>query len=414
MTKQRYSTIRGMSDILPPETGLWDCVERAARDTFSSFGCLEIRTPLVEKTELFVRSIGDSTSIVEKEMYTFKDRDGELLSLRPEATASVVRAYIQGSEDKLAKYYYMGPMFRYERPQKGRKRQFSQIGVEVIGASDPAVDAEVMSMCYLLFKKIGLTDFILEINSIGCSACRPQYHEKFLKFLKEKSGGLCEDCLRRIEKNPLRAFDCKNEDCKKAMETAPIIGDHLCGECSEHFSGVQKYLKVLDIPFEVNHRIVRGLDYYVRTAFEFTTDKLGSQNAISAGGRYDGLVASMGGNDAPGVGFSIGVERVIMLMESLGIIPDFEKDLIFFALLGDRAKEKLLPTIKELRSKGVNCEWDYEGRSLKAQMRLANRLKAKKVIIVGDQEVESGKVIVKDMTSGEQKEVEIDEISRKI
>lgn len=414
MTKQRYTTIKGMSDIVPPESFLWDHIEAAAREVFTSFGCSEIRTPLVEKTELFVRSIGESTSVVEKEMYTFLDRNEELLSLRPEATASVVRAYIQGhgSEDNMAKYYYMGPMFRYERPQKGRKRQFHQIGVEVLGASHPAVDAEVMAMCHMLFSKLKITDYTLEINSIGCPKCRPAYHEKFLKFLKRESAHLCDDCIRRIEKNPLRAFDCKVETCKDAMKDAPLIGAHLCDECEKHFKGVQHYLKILGIPYKINHRVVRGLDYYAKTAFEFTSGGVGAQNAISAGGRYDGLVKAMGGPDIAGVGFSIGVDRMILLMNTLRVVPEFDREMVFFALLGENAMDKLLPMINILRSDGVNCDWDYEGRSLKGQMRLAGKLKAHTVVIVGDDEIGKGRAVVKNMHTGEQEDVRIEDLPR--
>jgi len=412
MSKAKYTTIKGMSDIVPPESGLWNYVETMAREGFAAFGCSEIRTPIAEKTDLFVRSIGDATSVVEKEMYTFLDRNEESMSLRPEATASVVRAYIQGhsGDDRLAKYYYMGPMFRYERPQKGRKRQFHQIGVEVIGSEKPIVDAEVMAMCHTLFVRLGLKDYDLEINSIGCSKCRPGFNEKFQAFLSKKSKHLCKDCLRRIEKNPLRAFDCKVEECKEMMKDAPLICDHLCAECQEHFSGVERSLSALNIPYKVNHRIVRGLDYYVRTAFEFTTTRLGAQNAISAGGRYDGLIESMGGPDVAGVGFSIGVERVMLLIEALGVMPDLRADRIFFAIMGEKSTEKLVPMIQHLRSDGVNVEWDYEGRSLKAQMRLANRLSAHTVVIAGDQEMENGLVVIRNMETREQSEVKIEDL----
>lgn len=414
MANPKYTTVKGMDDVVPPESYIWDHVEATARSVFTSFGCSEIRTPLVEKTELFTRSIGEATSVVEKEMYTFLDRNEESISLRPEATASVVRAYIEGhgSEDKLAKYYYMGPMFRYERPQKGRKRQFHQIGVEVIGAQSPAVDAEVMAMCHVLFAKLRITEYELQINSIGCSKCRPAYHEKFLSFLKRNAGGLCDDCVRRIEKNPLRAFDCKADACMAAMKDAPEIGTHLCEECKEHFKGVEHYLDLLKVPFKVNHRIVRGLDYYAKTAFEFTSDRLGAQNAFSGGGRYDGLIKAMGGPDVAGVGFSIGVERMILLMGTLGVMPEIDRDMIFFALLGKESIDKLLPMINMLRADGVNIDWDYEGRSLKAQMRLANRLKTHTVVIVGDDELKKGVAAVKNMRTGEQEFVRLEDLPR--
>lgn len=415
MASPRYTTIKGMSDIVPPESLLWDHIESCAKDVFATFGCQEIRTPVVEKTELFVRSIGEATSVVEKEMYSFLDRNEDSLSLRPEGTASVVRAYIEhhGMEEKSAKFFYMGPMFRYERPQKGRKRQFHQIGVEVIGAVNPASDAEVMAMFSHFMNKLGIDDYSLEINSIGCPNCRPGYHEMFMKFLSKRSAVLCADCLRRIEKNPLRAFDCKNESCREAMKPAPEIGTHLCDDCKTHFAGVQKHLKALKVPFVVNHRIVRGLDYYVRTAFEFTSDKLGAQNAICAGGRYDGLVRAMGGPEVAGVGFSIGVERIILLMETLGKVPKFDRELVFFALLGEKPVEKILPMINTLRLDGVNCEWDYESRSLKAQMRYAGKLQAHTVVIVGEDEISKGTAVVRNMHTGEQSEIRIDDLPRR-
>lgn len=414
MAGQKYTTVKGMSDIVPPESLLWNHIERSAKEIFASYGCMEIRTPILEKTELFTRSIGESTSIVEKEMYSFLDRNEDSLSLRPEGTASVVRAYIQGhgSDDKLAKYFYMGPMFRYERPQKGRKRQFHQIGVEVIGPAHPASDAEVMAMFSQLMSRLGVDGYSLEINSIGCPECRPAYHEKFLKFLKSKACGLCKDCARRIEKNPLRAFDCKVPECIEAMKDAPQIGTHLCQGCRDHFRGVEHHLKLLNIPYKVNHRIVRGLDYYVRTAFEFTTDKLGAQNAICAGGRYDGLVKVMGGPDVAGVGFSIGVERVVLLMETLNKVPDFDKQLVFFALLGEKAVDKALPMVNMLRLDGINVEWDYEGRSLKAQMRRAGKLNARTVVIIGEEEMKKGIAVVRNMRTKEQEEVRIEDLPR--
>lgn len=410
----KYTTIKGMSDVMPPESVVWNAIEATARDVFGSFGCSEVRTPILEKTELFVRSIGEATAVVEKEMYSFLDRNGDSCSMRPEGTASVVRAFIENCKDEgTYKYYYMGPMFRYERPQKGRKRQFNQIGVEVFGASKPVVDAEVMAMCHQFFSALGLYEFKLEINSIGCEKCRPAYHEKLTGFLKQHGEKVCEDCKKRIEKNPLRVFDCKNPDCHDVIEKAPLIGLNLCSECEEHFSAVQKFLELMKVPFVVNHRIVRGLDYYMRTAFEFTTDKLGAQNAICAGGRYDGLVKAMGGKDVPGVGFAMGVERLILLLETLGKLPKVDKELVFFALLGEKAIEKLLPTIATLRKDGVNVDWDYEGHSLKSQMRMADRLAAHTVVIVGDSELEKGVAVVRNMHTKEQEELSIDALPRK-
>lgn len=414
MAGQKYSAVKGMSDIFPPESLIWNYIEIAAREIFGSFGCMEIRTPIVEKTELFTRSIGESTSIVEKEMYTFLDRNGESLSLRPEGTASVVRAYVSGhqSDDRLAKYYYMGPMFRYERPQKGRKRQFYQIGVEIIGSSKPACDAEVMAMFNHFMVRLGVENYMLEINSIGCQNCRPAYNERFLKFLNAKAPHLCKDCVRRIEKNPLRAFDCKVPECVEAMKDAPEIGTHLCTECKEHFKDVQHNLKLLNITYKVNHRIVRGLDYYMRTAFEFTTDKLGAQNAICAGGRYDGLIKAMGGPDVPGIGFAIGIERLFLLMETLKKLPKVDREMIFFALLGKEARDKAMPMMNMLRADGINVEWDYEMRSLKSQMRQADKHNAHTVVIIGEEEVKRGVATVRNMHTKEQEEVRSENLPR--
>lgn len=412
----KYSSIKGMSDLLPEDISLWHQLEDAALSVFGAFGYSEIRTPILEKTDLFVRGIGSGTAVVEKEMYTFKDISDDMLSLRPEGTASVVRAYIESGayqKDAVAKYLYMGPMFRRERPQKGRYRQFHQIGVEAIGIADPLIDAEQITMCASFFKKLGLSDFLIEINSLGCDKCRPEYNKLFAEFLNKKKIGLCGDCHRRIDKNPLRAFDCKNPVCIEAMEGAPMIGDHICKDCEEHFLKVQRYLKMFGTKFQVNHKIVRGLDYYMRTAFEFTTDKLGAQNAIAAGGRYDGLVAELGGPKVPGVGFAMGMERVILLMHELGVAKAAAPDMIFFALLGEPAREKVLPIIDTLRQDGVRIEMDHEAHSLKSQMRRADKLQAHTVVIVGEDEIKKNVATVRNMHTKEQHEVNIDELVRR-
>jgi histidyl-tRNA synthetase len=411
----KYSSIKGMLDILPAEISVWQRLELAALEVFGLYGYLEIRTPIVEKTDLFVRGIGSNTLVVEKEMYSFKDISDDMLSLRPEGTASVIRAYIESGAyqtDPVAKYVYIGPMFRRERPQKGRYRQFHQIGVEAIGLADPLIDAEQIAMGDFFFKKLGLTDFTTEINSLGCKQCRPEYNKIFGDFLKNKHANLCADCRRRILTNPLRAFDCKNPDCNEAMQDAPLIGSHLCKECDEHFLKVQKGLNQLGTKFIVNHKIVRGLDYYMRTAFEYTTDKLGSQNAIAGGGRYDGLVHELGGPNLPGVGFAIGMERVVMLMQVLNIAESAKSDMVFFALLGEKAREKIIPVINSLRQDGVKIELDYEGHSLKSQMRRADKMLAHTVVIAGDEEVAKGKAVIRNMRTKEQEEVNIGDLAR--
>lgn len=411
----KYTVVKGMSDIMPVLMPLWHKLEDAVLSVFGAYGYSEIRTPILEKTELFVRGIGSDTAIVEKEMYTFKDISGDMLSLRPEGTASVVRAYIESGayqNDQVAKYLYIGPMFRRERPQKGRYRQFYQVGVEAIGVSDPSIDAEQIAMGDFFFKKLGLSDFATEINSLGCKKCRPEYNKIFGDFLKKKQIHLCDDCRRRIVKNPLRAFDCKNPACIEAMKDAPLIGAYLCKECEDHFVSVQKSLNSLGTKFIVNHKIVRGLDYYMRTAFEFVTDKLGAQNAIGGGGRYDGLVHELGGPDVSGVGFALGVERIIFLMQTLGLDDAKPKDMVFFALLGDRAREKGMPIINMLRQDGVCVEFDNEGRSLKSQMRRADKLSAHTVVIVGEDELKEGIATVRNMHTKEQKEVKFNDLAR--
>ncbi len=409
----KYTSIKGMSDILPKDIDLWRLVEESARRVFSLFGYSEIRTPVLEKTELFVRGIGKETSVVSKEMYSFTDAGSENLSLRPEGTASVIRAHIESGayqNEAVSKYVYIGPMFRRERPQKGRYRQFHQIGVEAIGVGAPSIDAEQISMLDLFFKELQLADYQIEINSLGCKECRPAYNKTFADFLKEKQVHLCADCQRRIVTNPLRAFDCKNPVCIEAMKDAPLIGAFLCKDCNEHFISVQEFLNLFGTKFIVNHRIVRGLDYYMRTAFEFTTTRLGAQNAIAAGGRYDGLVHALGGPNQPGVGFAIGFERVLLMLEELGLVKKTVPEVVFFAMLGSEARRATLPIVGLLRRDGVRAEYDYEDHSLKSQMRQADKLGAHSVVIVGEEELKKGVAVVRNMHTKDQKEIKLDEL----
>lgn len=401
-----------MVDVMPPVSRLWQEVESAARRVFDSYGYHEIRTPIAERTELFRRGVGENTSIVEKEMYTFTDQGDESLTLRPEGTASVVRAHIESGAyvaEPVARYYYMGPMFRRERPQKGRQRQFYQIGCELIGVESPLADAETIAMTAHFLSEVGVDDAELEINSIGCAKCRPSFNEALLKCLDDCRDSLCEDCKKRIARNPMRVFDCKNENCRELIKTAPRISEYWCDECRPHFDAVKKALDLLEIKYTLNERIVRGLDYYMRTAFEFTSGKLGAQNAIVGGGRYDGLVKALGGPDVAGVGFALGVERLIILLEGERGLPKTE-DLIFFAVIGERARDAVLPIIQMLRRDGVRVEWDYAARSLKAQMRRAGRLSAETVVIIGDEELAKGHAIVRDMRAATQREVKIKEL----
>jgi histidyl-tRNA synthetase len=403
----KIAAVKGMPDILPPITAAWQAVEAAARRVFLTYGYHEIRTPIVEPTELFRRGVGESTAIVEKEMYTFEDKGGSSLTLRPEGTASVVRAYIESGTcfaEPIARYYYLGPMFRRERPQKGRQRQFHQIGCELLGVTSPLADAEVIAMIDHFLGEAGVAEVSLELNSIGCAACRPAFNEALTAYFRSHESQLCADCARRLVRNPLRLLDCKNEGCAALVAQAPQIPDFWCADCAQHFGAVQQALRSMGVRFELNPRIVRGLDYYMRTAFEFTTTKLGAQNAVAAGGRYDGLVASLGGPEIAGVGCAIGVERLVLLREQAEAAAE---DLVFVATLGEKAQEAALPIIQRLRRDGVRVEWDYTARSLKAQMRRADKLAAESVVILGDDELARGEATVRNMRTKEQRAVRL-------
>ncbi|NOX19709.1 MAG: histidine--tRNA ligase [Nitrospirae bacterium] len=402
----KYKTIKGVQDILPPETFLWQEVEQTAKEIFSLYGFKEIRTPILEFTELFVRSIGETTDIVEKEMYTFQDRAGRSITLRPEGTASVVRAYIQHGLSQLPapqKFYYIGPMFRYERPQKGRYRQFHQIGVEVFGVDSPDVDAELIDMIRAFLQRIGLDSLSIEINSIGCEQCRPFYRERLIEFLSSGVDTLCNDCQRRYQKNPLRVLDCKVPTCKEFIKDAPRITDFLCDGCKEHFQKFQQRLKALEIQYSINPEMVRGLDYYTRTTFEITSNALGAQNAVAAGGRYDRLVESFGGPPTPAVGFAIGMERLIVLLSELKP-PRDKGPMVYFVTLGEEASEFAFKELSHIRSAGFSAEMDFRRSSLKSQMRRADKAGARLVFIVGEDELSKGIVKYRDLrehTEGE-------------
>ena len=404
-----FTSIKGFRDILPDETGSWQLLERTARRLFESFGYMEIKTPLLERTELFARSIGVDTDIVSKEMYSFSDSKGRGMTLRPEATASVVRAYIQRrlyQRNPVQKLYTIGPMFRHERPQKGRFRQFHQINAELIGDPGPMSDAEIIIMAVLLFQSIGLDDLVLHINSLGCPECRPEFREKLKSFLADKRDYLCEDCRRRSESNPLRVFDCKVDQCRSTISGAPSILQYLCARCREAFDSLQNYLGKADVSFVIAPNLVRGLDYYTRTTFEIQTERLGAQNAVAGGGRYDGLVKLLGGPDHPGIGFAVGMERVVTLLEG-NRGPARRKPDLFIAALGEKAIEICFNWAIGLRKLGLWVEMDYGGRGLKAQMKRADKLGAKKVLMVGDNELNGGKGILRDMATKEQSEVDL-------
>jgi histidyl-tRNA synthetase len=394
--------VRGFNDILGGQAASFRHIEDEARRLFTTYGYSEIRIPVVEKTPLFTRSIGETTDIVEKEMYTFPDRRGDSLSLRPEGTASVVRAYIEHklyNASPVTKLYYTGPMFRYERPQKGRYRQFYQIGAEVLGDDSPGVDAEAIEMLMNYFARLGLDGARLEINSLGCSRgeCRPAYKEKLKGFLQGVKDDLCENCLRRVGENPLRALDCKSTGCVEATKDAPAILDSVCRGCKEHFDRVKSYLDHMDVPAVVNDRMVRGLDYYTRTTFEVTAPGLGSQNAVAAGGRYDGLVEDLGGPATPCFGFAVGMERVALLVKEKA-----EEPLIVLIAMGDEAERQSYGIIKGFREKGLRVSVDYGESKLKGRMKRADRSGARYALIIGEDEVKDKVVTLKVMATGEQ------------
>jgi histidyl-tRNA synthetase len=393
--------IKGVKDILPEDIPAWQHLEATARALFDDFGFSEIRVPVFEYTELFARSIGASTDIVEKEMYTFEDRDGKKITLRPEGTAGVVRAFIEHklyAENQLVKLFYLGPMFRHERPQKGRYRQFHQIGVEALGTDHPHVDIEILSMLSTLFVRLGINGLTLQINSLGDSTCRGTYRDALRKYLEPKLPVLCDDCRRRYETNPLRVLDCK-VDADKFVDS-PVMLDYLCGPCKEHFETVEDGLKKLDIPFEVNPRLVRGLDYYTRTTFELVMGHMGAQNTVAAGGRYDGLVQEIGGPSTPGIGFALGVERAISLLDRSTIA--LRRPAVFIAALGKDAVAFALPLIHRLKTGGVRVDTDYNGASLKSQMKKADKSGAAFTLIIGEQELQSQTAVLRDMLTKEQ------------
>ena len=405
------TAIKGMNDILPGDVETWQFLEAKAREVFSLYGLSEIRTPAVEKTELFCRSIGETTDIVEKEMYTFNDKSDNSLTLRPEGTAPAMRSFIQNklyNLDPVTKLYYMGPMFRYERPQKGRYRQFHQIGAEVLGVEDPKIDAQVLAMLHQYFCAIGIDAVSLQVNSLGCPECRPAYRQQLIDYLEQRLAQLCPDCQRRYLTNPLRVLDCKATGCQQATVDAPAAIDHLCGDCDEHFAAVKKHLQALGVPFEINARMVRGLDYYVRTTFELVTDQLGSQNAVAAGGRYDGLVESLGGPALPGIGFAIGVERLVLMKGADRVVPAAPE--LFIAALGDAAADQAFVLMSHLQKNGIRAEMDYQTKSLKSQMRRANKFSAAYTLVLGEDELRSGQANLKKMADGSQIEVSLDSL----
>ena len=410
----KFKSIKGTRDILPDETVRWQAVEQAIRTVMQTFNYKDIRTPVFEETALFARSIGELTDIVGKEMYTFTDRSGTSLTLKPEMTASVVRAYLQhnlGEQQPLVKLYYLTPTFRQERPQAGRLRQFHQFGAEAICGKQPSVDAEIIALSMEEYRKLGIERMTLKINSVGCPNCRPAYREELKKFLGGIVEKLSEESKRRFEQNPLRILDSKDEHDQLLTANAPLMKDHLCGECASHFSGLQTILSALQIGFIVDGRIVRGLDYYTKTAFEIISTDLGSQDALAGGGRYDGLVEELGGNSTPAVGFAAGLERLLMVLDKHRIDLDGAMHpAIYIAGADEEGRRWAIDKAMELRRAGIPCEIDFLGRSLKAQMREADRQEATFVLVVGANELRQGQATLKRMKSGEQTALQLADV----
>ena len=405
--------IKGTEDVLPKESYRWQFVENIMREEASKFGFKEIRTPVFEHTELFARGVGQTTDVVQKEMYTFETKGKESVTLRPEGTAGAARAILEHSltnEGLPIKAYYLTSCYRYEKPQAGRLREFHQFGIEEYGTSSPLADAEVISLADSIFKRLQIKDLHLEINSIGCPTCRAEYHKALKEYFETYKGDLCETCLTRLDKNPMRILDCKSPVCSKIAENAPKIVDFLCEECQSHFQQVQKFLDIAKINYKINPTIVRGLDYYTKTVFEFVSDAIGSQGTVCGGGRYDGLIEELGGQHLPSLGYAMGIERLLMVMENQGIeIPKPETCALYVAGLGENAQVKAFEIINSVRDFGLYAETDVVGRGLRPQMKYADKIGAQFSMVIGDNEIEQGVAKVKNMTTGEQTEIALDE-----
>lgn len=404
-TQKKITAVKGAKDILPSEARKWQTVETVAREVFELYGYREIRTPVFEATELFEKGTGVTSDVVTKEMYTFVDKGGRSLTLRPEYTPSVVRAIMDHSlhlRPEPMRYYFFGPMFRYDKPQKGRFRQFHQIDIEVFGEKDPAIDAEIVEMADFLLKRLNVTDTELLVNSVGCQICRPPYHRELRQAAEAVGENLCPDCQRKISLNPLRIFDCKEDTCNAISQGFPKITDFLCPECAEHFRLFRTYLDMYGIAFRLESRLVRGLDYYTKTTFEIISSKLGAQDAILGGGRYDDMMKEFGGPDICGIGFAMGLERF------LSVVPfqDEKESFLYIAFLGDAAKKAGMSLARQLRKSGVECLIEYRERNLKNQMSRANKLGATWVLILGDEEVKAKRYQLKNMATGVQQEVD--------
>lgn len=410
---------RGTADVLPGEIELWQYIEDKARDICRRYNYLEIRTPIFEHTELFHRGVGETTDIVEKEMYTFEDRGGRSITLRPEGTASTVRSYVEnkmfGLPQQPTKLYYIGPMFRYERPQAGRMRQFTQFGIEAIGSNSPTIDAETIALAMRFYEELGLTNLHVELNSLGDAKSRQAHRDALVNHFKPHIHEFCPDCQSRLERNPLRILDCKKDADKELMKTAPVILDYLNEESSTFFAKVKKHLDDLGIAYEVNPNLVRGLDYYTHTAFEIMERGIGAVSTICGGGRYNGLVKEMGGSDMPGIGFAMSIERVLLALRTQGIMLPIAHELDCFIVgMGEDAQERAFLLLDQLRQQGLAADLDFLGRKMKAQLKAADRLQAKTVAIIGEDELARGIAMLKDMATGEQQEVAFEQVAQHI
>ena len=411
---EKISKPRGTMDVMAPDIFAWSYIEKKVRDVAERFGFTEIKTPMFEEIGLFKRGVGETTDVVQKEMYSFSDKEGTVYALRPEGTASVVRAIIENGKatDTLPlKFFYVINCFRYEKPEAGRSREFVQFGTEMFGAPSAAADFTIISLGHTVIKELGIKNVRLHINSIGCPNCRPTYRENLKAYLRAHSSELCDTCLDRMEANPLRVLDCKNESCGKVAENAPKTIDNLCPECRAHMDELIRYLDACGIEYVIDPHIVRGLDYYTRTVFEFIAEGIGSQSTVCGGGRYDGLMEELGGPKMAGIGFGMGITRIILAMKQNGIeVPALAIPELYIAAMGEAAAVKAAVITDELRQAGLNADCDIMGRSLKAQMKYADKIAAKYVLILGDSEIESGRAVVKEMATSEQTEIALDDI----
>jgi len=411
----KYKSLKGTRDTLPEEQPYWRHIENCLHEICALYGYKRIDPPILEVTSLFVRGVGETTDIVEKEMYTFEDKGGISNTLRPEFTAGVMRAYLENglfTQAKPVKLYSMGPIFRYERPQAGRFRQHTQFNVEALGEQDPAIDVEIMSIAWHLYTNLGFKGLSFQLNSTGCPKCRPDYLQTLKKYYEDHFDEICKDCQRRLDKNPLRVLDCKVKSCQPIIENAPPIREHLCVECDTHFTQLLNYLDLLERPYSLNHRLVRGLDYYTKTVFEVWAQGIGAQNAMCGGGRYDGLIEQLGGQPTPGIGFATGIERIIMSMKEQNLpVPELAQPQVFIAHHGENTSAVAMKTVFALRESGIGVNIAFGQRSMKAQFREANRLKAQFVIIIGEEEVAADEVTLKNMANGEQQRIPVQEVS---